>query len=70
MAALQDSFTPLSAYSFLVFVLLYVPCMVVVATIKREIGWRWAFFTVAYTTVVAWIASFMVYQGGLLLGFA
>ena len=70
IAALQDSFTPLSAYSFLVFVLLYVPCMVVVATIKREIGWRWAFFTVAYTTVVAWIASFMVYQGGLLLGFA
>ncbi|MEA1924701.1 MAG: ferrous iron transport protein B [Candidatus Altiarchaeota archaeon] len=69
VGALQGTFTPLSAYTFLVFVLLYVPCMVVVATIKREIGWRWALFTVAYTTVVAWVAAFIVYQGGLLLGF-
>ncbi len=68
VGALQGTFTPLSAYAFLVFVLLYVPCMVAVATINREIGWRWALFTVAYTTVVAWVAAFIVYQGGLLLG--
>jgi len=66
---LQNTFTPLSAYAFLVFVLLYAPCMVAIATIKREIGWKWAAFTAFYTTVVAWIASFLVYQGGLLLGF-
>ncbi|OQX20906.1 MAG: ferrous iron transport protein B [Candidatus Altiarchaeales archaeon A3] len=66
--ALQSTFTPLSAYAFLVFVLLYVPCMVAVATIKREIGWKWAIFTVVYTTAVAYIVALIVYQGGLLIG--
>jgi len=65
---LQATFTPLSAYAFLVFVLLYVPCMVTVATIKREIGWKWAIFTVFYTTAVAYVAAVIVYQGGLLIG--
>ncbi len=69
IAGLQDTFTPLSAYSFLVFVLLYVPCLVSIAVIKKEIGWKWAGFTAFYTTAVAWIVSFIVYQGGLLLGF-
>ena len=69
IANLQGAFTPLSAYAFLVFVLLYVPCMAVIAVIKREIGWRWAIFTVVYTTGVAWVGAFIVYQGGLLLGF-
>ncbi len=69
-AALQQHFTPLSAYSFLVFVLLYVPCMAVIAVIKRETNsWKWPLFTAAYTTAVAWIVAFIVYQGGLLLGF-
>ncbi len=66
--SLQSTFTPLSAYAFLVFVLLYVPCMVAVATIKREIGWKWAIFTVFYTTAVAYAAALIVYQGGLLIG--
>ncbi len=69
IANLQGAFTPLSAYAFLVFVLLYVPCMAVIAVIKREIGWRWAIFTVVYTTGVAWVGALIVYQGGLLLGF-
>ncbi len=67
---LQGSFTPLSAYAFMVFVLLYVPCLTVLATIKRETNsWKWPAITAVYLTVVAWIVSFIVYQGGLLLGF-
>jgi ferrous iron transport protein B len=51
------------ALSFLVFVLLYFPCIAVIATIKRESGsWKWAFLTVFYTTVIAWIAAFLTYN--------
>jgi len=68
-AVLHGSFTPLSAYAFMVFVLLYVPCIAVIATIKKETNsWKWPAFTTVYLTVVAWIISFIVYQGGLLLG--
>jgi len=70
--ALRNSgMTPLSALSMMIFVLLYVPCLATVAVIARETGSpRWALFNVAYTTGVAWVFSFIVYQGGLLLGFA
>ncbi len=62
-------FTPLSAYSFMVFVLLYVPCIAVVAVARRETGsWGWALFMVGYTTALAWIVSFSIYQAGRLLG--
>ncbi len=68
---LQNSFTPLSAYAFLVFVLLYVPCMATLAVMRRETkSWRWPLFVAAYTTGVAWVMAFLVYQGGLLLGFS
>jgi ferrous iron transport protein B len=51
------------ALSFLVFVLLYFPCIAVIATIKRESGsWRWALFTVFYTTAFAWIMAFITYN--------
>jgi ferrous iron transport protein B len=51
------------ALSFLVFVLLYFPCIAVIATIKRESGsWRWALFTVFYTTAFAWIMAFVTYN--------
>ena len=62
-------FSPLVAYSLMVFVLLYLPCVAVLAVIKRETNsWRWPIFTVFYTTAVAWGVSFIVYQGGRLLG--
>jgi ferrous iron transport protein B len=62
--------TALSALSMMVFVLLYVPCLATVAVIARETGTvRWALFNIVYTTGVAWLASFVVYQGGLLLGY-
>jgi ferrous iron transport protein B len=51
------------ALSFLVFVLLYFPCIAVIATIKRESGsWKWALFTVFYTTAFAWVAAFITYH--------
>ena len=63
-------FTPLVAFSLMVFILLYVPCLATVAVVKRETNsWRWAVFAVFYTTAVAWIAAFLIYQGGRLLGF-
>jgi ferrous iron transport protein B len=63
-------FTPLIAFSFMLFILTYFPCVGVVAAIRRESGsWKWAAFTVVYTTGIAWLLSFTVYQiGGLLIG--
>jgi ferrous iron transport protein B len=63
-------FTPLKAFSFMLFILVYFPCVGVVAAIKRESGsWKWAAFTVFYTTGIAWLLSFTVYQvGSLFLG--
>lgn len=60
-----DGITAVSAVAFLVFVLLYFPCTAAIIAIKNESGsWRWAIFATAYTTVVAWIVSALVYQIG------
>ncbi|HCT84688.1 MAG TPA: ferrous iron transport protein B [Candidatus Margulisbacteria bacterium] len=62
-------FTPLSAYSFMVFVLLYVPCLTVLAAFKHEFqSWGWVGFVVVYLSVLPWLVSFAVYQGGRLVG--
>ena len=66
----QHVFTPLIALSFMLFILIYFPCVAVVAAIKNESGnWKWSLFLVIYTTTLAWFISFIVYQGGKLLGF-
>lgn len=58
-------FTPLVAFSFMLFILTYFPCIGVVAAIRRESGsWNWAAFTVFYTTAIAWLLSFTVFQIG------
>ncbi len=58
-------FTPLVALTFMVFVLLYIPCIAsVVAVIKESGSWKWGAFTVIYNTCVAWIVAFIVYQIG------
>ncbi|MCD4710680.1 MAG: ferrous iron transport protein B [Bacteroidales bacterium] len=58
-------FTPLTGISFLLFVLFYLPCVAVIAAVGRESGsWKWAGFVLFYTTVIAWTASFVVYQLG------
>ena len=65
---LQEGITPLAAYAYLIFILLYFPCIATIAAIKNETGsWRWALFAAVYTTVVAWIVSAAVFQIGSLL---
>jgi len=65
--ALQERFTTLSAVSLLVFVLLYVPCVATLGAIKQEFGTSWAWTSAFYQTAVAWLAAFLIYQGGRLL---
>ncbi len=61
----EKIFTLPVALSFLAFVLIYFPCMAVIAAIRRESGsWKWALFTVFYTTGLAWIVSFVIYNVG------
>ena len=63
-----DGITPLASYCFLLFVLLYFPCIATIAAIKGETGsCKWATFAACYTTVLAWIVSAIVYQIGSLL---
>ncbi len=60
-------FTPLVAFSFMLFILIYFPCVAVIAAIKKESNWGWAIFTMVYTTLIAWGLSFAVYQIGIML---
>lgn len=65
---LSEVFTPLSAYAFLIFVLLYVPCAAAVSAIKTEMNsWKWAAFSVCWQVGVAWVMSALVYQIGSLI---
>ena len=57
-------FTPLTAFSFMLFVLLYFPCVATIATLHREAGSKWAWFTVFHSLALAWLVSFIVYQIG------
>ncbi|MDD2501536.1 MAG: ferrous iron transport protein B [Geobacter sp.] len=67
--ALQAQFTPLTSFSFMAFVLLYMPCVVVGAAMRQEFGtWKWAGVAFAYSTVLAWLVALIIYQGGRLLG--
>ena len=60
-----DGITPLAGYCYLLFVLLYFPCLATIVAIKNETGsWRWALVAACYTTVVAWIVSAAVFQIG------
>ncbi|MBQ3769052.1 MAG: ferrous iron transport protein B [Prevotella sp.] len=59
------NFSSLTAYAFLLFVLIYFPCIATIVAIKNEsASWRWAAFAALYTTVLAWIVSALVYQIG------
>jgi ferrous iron transport protein B len=65
----DETFNPLVAFSMMIFVLIYSPCLAAIAVEKSESGsWRWAFFVLAYLTVLAWICSMLVYQVGSALG--
>lgn len=68
--ALNGSFTQLTAYAFMVFVLLYTPCAAAIGAVKRETNsWKWTTFSVVYQFAVAWFFAFLVFQIGKLLGF-
>jgi ferrous iron transport protein B len=65
------AWTPLTALSMMVFFVLAMQCMSTVAIVRRETNsWRWPLFMIGYMTVLAYIASFITYQGGRLLGFS
>jgi ferrous iron transport protein B len=69
-AEVRKVFTPLSAYAFMVFVLLYMPCVIVGIAMRQEFGtWKWAGVAFAYQTGLAWTMAFLIYRGGKLLGF-
>lgn len=63
-AALTSDITPLSAASLLVFCLLYTPCVAAIASIKRELGSKWAISVVILQCAIAWIAAFLIYLIG------
>lgn len=60
-------FTPVKAFAFLIFVLLYFPCIATITTLRREIGRGWALFTVVNSLLLAWLMTFAVFQLGSLL---
>jgi ferrous iron transport protein B len=64
----EPLFTPLVAFTFMIFVLLYFPCLATVAAMKKETGSiKWPLFSLAYSTIAAWLVSFAVYRMGLML---
>lgn len=66
---ISSGITPLAAFCYLLFVLVYFPCIATLSAIKQESGsWKWAVFTAFYSTCLAWIISFIAYRGGTLLG--
>jgi ferrous iron transport protein B len=56
----QKVYTPAVAYGFMMFILVYFPCIAVIAAIRKESGWRWAIFSMIYTTCLAWVVAFVV----------
>ncbi len=68
-AALSGTFNPLSAFSFLVFILMYVPCVAAVAAIRREMAsLKWTLLSVGWQIFTAYTCSMLVYQLGRLIG--
>jgi ferrous iron transport protein B len=68
-AALKTQYTPLAAYAFIVFVLLYMPCVIAAVAMVQEFGtWKWYGIAFGYQMVLAWGMAFIIYQGGRLLG--
>lgn len=67
-AALKAVTTPAAALSYMLFVLIYFPCLATLIAIKKETkGWGWAVFTAVYTTMLAWIVAFVAYRIGMML---
>ncbi|HEY9063058.1 MAG TPA: ferrous iron transport protein B [Pseudobacteroides sp.] len=70
-SVIAKMWTPLTAYSFMVMTLIYIPCVATIGAIKRETNsWAWTFFAIGYSLVLGWVMSVLVYQIGSLLGFS
>ena len=67
---LAANFTPLAAVAFVMFVLIYTPCIATLAAIRSEFGWRWAAFSGLYQLGLAWLLAVLVFQVGTFLGYA
>ncbi len=68
-SVVAKTFTPLSAYAFMAFVLLYMPCIVAAAAFRHEFGtWKWFGVAFVYQTILAWSMALIIYQGGKILG--
>ena len=66
----DEHMNPLVAYALMVFVLIYSPCLAALAVMKRETNsWKWPAVSFVYSTTLAWVVTFLIYQGGKLLGF-
>ncbi len=60
-------FTPIVVIAFMLFILIYFPCIATIVAIKEESGsWKWGLFTIVYTTSLAWLIAFFTYQIGML----
>jgi ferrous iron transport protein B len=64
----ENGTSKLAAFAFMIFVLLYTPCIVSVIAIKREVGFKWMWFSVLFQLTIAWVASFVIFQAGHLVG--
>ena len=58
------AFTPVTAYAFMAFVLLYFPCVATITTLRKEVGAKWAWYSLVQSMVLAWVVSFVIYQVG------
>ena len=66
--AADASWTPLKAFSLIIFIMLYAPCFATIACIIHESSWKWGLFSLIFNTTIAFLLSALVYRGGLLLG--
>jgi ferrous iron transport protein B len=67
--AADPDMNPLVAYTLMIFILIYSPCVATIAVIRRETNsWKWALFASCYTTAIAWCIAFVIYQGGHIFG--
>ncbi|MGC8890166.1 MAG: ferrous iron transport protein B [bacterium] len=62
--AISQNFTPLSAYSFMVMSLIYIPCIATIGVIKRETNWKWTGLVIGYSLILGWILAVLIYQIG------
>ena len=64
----DPAWNPLQAFTLIIFMMLYVPCVATVVSIRKESSWKWAVFSIFFNLVVAYGVSLIVHQGGVFLG--